>query len=178
MPANVVVRPRLLMSVVILYVTVVPATRGHSSGTQMDMSEKSDWMLRHSISLGEEATALHNELGHKLFELMAELETQVFSACAKHDCYDGDARVVRMVQAVGLTGRESSLVKANDSLALDKEWLNKELDDYRSAARERELQHTRTIDELNTKIDDLNDKARATRATCDGHWMFKKARDR
>ena len=54
-------------------------------------------------------------------------------------------------QAVDLTGRESSLVKANNSLALDKEWLNKELDDCRSAARERELQLTKAIDGLHLK---------------------------
>ena len=54
-------------------------------------------------------------------------------------------------QAVDLTGRESSLVKANNSLALDKEWLNKELDDCRSAARERELQLTNAIDGLHLK---------------------------
>jgi hypothetical protein len=36
-----------------------------------------DWILRVALSIGEEATALHAELGSKLLQLSAELQTQV-----------------------------------------------------------------------------------------------------
>lgn len=80
-------------------------------------------------------------------------------------------------QAVDLTGRESSLVKANNSLALDKEWLNKELDDCRSAARERELQLTKAIDGLHLKARLPVVIAGGCRRVCIG-LLLQKARGR
>jgi hypothetical protein len=40
-------------------------------------AEAEDWILRVALSVGEEATALHAELGSKLLQLSAELQTQV-----------------------------------------------------------------------------------------------------
>jgi hypothetical protein len=43
-------------------------------------AEAEDWILRVALSVGEEATALHAELGSKLLQLSAELQTQVPSS--------------------------------------------------------------------------------------------------
>jgi hypothetical protein len=49
-----------------------------SAGPHMPPSaEAEDWILRVALSIGEEATALHAELGSKLLQLSAELQTQV-----------------------------------------------------------------------------------------------------
>ena len=68
-------------------------------------------------------------------------------------------------------------MKANNSLALDKEWLNKELDDCRSAARERELQLTKAIDGLHLKARLPVVIAGGCRRVCIG-LLLQKARGR
>ncbi len=48
--------------------------------SHMPSAEGEDWILRVALSVGEEATALHAELGSKLLQLSAELQTQVPSS--------------------------------------------------------------------------------------------------